>query len=145
MTANTTIVVTNLVGVVRVPNAALRFKPPATVKKNGQGPTESRRNGEARPSGGGSGSGQGSGGQATGRERQGDKAMRQTLYVLVNDEVKPVRVSPGLTDGSYTEISSGLEPDADVVIGAASGKATTQSSAQVNPFVPQMPRGGGRR
>lgn len=95
MTANVRIVTAEKDRVLKVPNAALRFKPPADEKRNG-GKADGR------------GKGQGKGGEG-GR-----------VFVLDGEgKPKAVPVKTGLTDGAMTEIVAGeIAEGAEVVVGA---------------------------
>ena len=113
MTANTTIIVSNRADVLLVPNAALRFTPPASA----QAPTPVPR-----------ALGAGAPGPAAGRSQQ-------TLFVLSNGAPVSVRVAAGITDGAATEILSGLAEGAPVIVGIAPA-GTSAAQATVNPFAP---------
>ena len=129
MTANVNIDVDSVQNVLRVPNAALRFKPPT------------EEGGDKRASGGGansdatqraarSGSGGGLGGAASqmprGRGRGGDAGggKSQTVYILGADKkLQQVSIRTGISDGRFTHVVSGdLQPGADVVVGIATSK-----------------------
>src|SRR5206468_683503 len=80
MTANVSIIVARKEDVVKMPNAALRFRPPETVATN--------QFAAVRPSAGRNGSGWGSGrgerpsgGPGSGRPR-GERQMTRTVYLL---------------------------------------------------------------
>jgi HlyD family secretion protein len=108
MTADVTIQVDTANGALRVPNSALRFKPPVEEdEEQGQGQQRARRQG--RQSG-------------------------QTVYVLEKggkdgdqDELREVRIKTGLTDGRHTQVvsvlSGELKPGDPVVTGLATLKA----------------------
>jgi len=70
-----------------------------------------------------------------GMRGRGGKGM-QTIYVLAGkDELKPVRVRTGISDGKFTEIVEGeIQPGDKIVVGQATAKV--ESSAR--------PPGGGR-
>ncbi len=110
MTANVKIVTGKAADVLRVPMSALRFRPATARTPSPQG------------RGGGKGGGAKGGGAAAGM---------QTLYTLEAGVLKPVRVHLGLSDGTYTEITSGLAEGLQVVTGAA-----TKGAA------PAPPKGG---
>ncbi|HYC88494.1 MAG TPA: efflux RND transporter periplasmic adaptor subunit [Thermoanaerobaculia bacterium] len=147
MTANVTIDVSTVRNVLRVPNAALRFKPP-------------QEEGDKRASGSGgdtaaqvarSGQGGGPAGAAgqLPRGRRGGKgapAVRaQTVYVLNADKtLQPVEIRTGITDGRYTQVASGTLKEGDqVVVGLATSKVEgpPPMGGQGGPGGP----GGGRR
>lgn len=106
MTANVTFVYAEQNDVLRVPNAALRFRPAADP--------------EAKPSGQGSGGGARAGGARTLTKtlvKAADPASRKrTIYLLRNNKAEPIEVTTGITDGSYTELATGDVHEGDLVI-----------------------------
>jgi HlyD family secretion protein len=152
MTANVTFLVGQKDDALRVPNAALRFKPPADVlaalqKKraaehaNAPGANDTKVASNAAPGdpnaksdaspGAGAGGG-GSGGGWRGRGGNGEDAPpdRKTVWKLVGTELQPVRVKIGLTDGSTTEIVEGKLAEGDLVVtdqGGGAGKPAASS------------------
>jgi HlyD family secretion protein len=150
MTANVTIDVATVRDVLRVQNAALRFKP-STEKDDG-----------ATTSGGGDSmrrmaqSGQGSGpagaaGQMPRGRRGGAGPKMQTVYVMPagdgkDKKLQRVEIRTGISDGRFTEVVSGnLKPGDDVVVGLATSKVESAApmGGQGGPGGGQ--RGGGRR
>ena len=138
MTADITVEVDRVHDVLRVPNAALRFRPNGASSggrersKAGGGP---RGEGQARPSGPGAAAEQF--GETT---RQPQGMRRQVVYRLTpTGSLEPVPIRPGITDGRYTAIVEGdIQPGDRVAIGLATTKA--QGSA-----FPGGPGGGGPR
>jgi len=130
MTANVAITIAHADDVLKVPNAALRFRPDeATLQAHGQ-------SAQARP------------GQAAGRTR----GTRQ-VWVMNGETLTPVTVQTSVNDGTTTAITGGsLQEGARVVTGVVqTAAATTQPSAGGSPLMPQRPRrtggaagGGGR-
>ncbi|HKV09890.1 MAG TPA: efflux RND transporter periplasmic adaptor subunit [Thermoanaerobaculia bacterium] len=133
MTANVTIQVDTVRDVLRVPNAALRFKPPTEEGEQGQ---RGARSASAARGGSGSGSGRRAGGRQAG----------QTVYVLAKSEngkeseLRPVRIKTGITDGRNTEVTQVLQgtlnPGDPVVTGLATLKVEQTGNS---------PLAGGRR
>lgn len=133
MTADVTIQVDEAENVLRVPNAALRFRPPVEEGEKGANQEQAQRR---------------SGGA---RGRQGGRAAGQTVYVLEKGaesekpELREVRIAAGLTDGRFTQVSrvlSGeLKPGDTVVTGLATVK--TEQTAGTNPMMGGARRGGG--
>ena len=126
MTANIMIDVATDHDVLRVPNAALRFKPSPAESGRAGGGTGARAasapaGAPARPTLAGS------------LPRTGKRDVGPTVYVLSETgELKPVRVHPGITDGQFTEIRDGdLEPGATVVTGLATAKAESQAGPRM--------------
>lgn len=102
MTANVTLIVQEKTGVVMVPNAALRFRPltPGAIA--------------AAPTGGG-GPGMGGGASQAGTASTGRR--QSTVYRLENGQPAKMEVERGITDGTNTEITSGLDEGTDVIVG----------------------------
>jgi HlyD family secretion protein len=63
------------------------------------------------------------------------------VYTLKDGKAQPVDVQVGITDGSRTEIISGLNENDSVIIGTSSGTAAQAQSGVVSPFQPQLPGG----
>ena len=182
MTANVSIVIADRQNVLRVPNSALRVRPPETVQivaraepaaantaaaaETPADPREQFRNlmieagwnGEGRPDrevmekaralaqergielpqrGGGGGAGGGGGGDRPQRQAPANNQPTvRTLYRLIESTPKPrlesFAVRLGITDGTTTEILSGLEEGDEIVTGLSlSSGATAQTT---NPF-----------
>ena len=129
MTANIVCEVARKTGVLKAPNAALRFKPPSTETS----PTR------AAEGGAGSAFGKGAGGRG--------EASRSAVWIPSPTNGPPVRVAVrlGITDGTSTELreAPGLDEGQVVMVGLAE-KSAAASTTTVNPFVTQMPRGGAR-
>jgi HlyD family secretion protein len=134
MTADVTIQVNTVKDVLRVPNAALRFRPPADGEE-GQG---------AR---GGAGAQQSAGAAAGARRGRGGRQSGQSVYVLAKSEngkeseLREVKVKTGITDGRNTQVaqvlSGTLNPGDPVVTGLATLKVEQQAGSPLT--------GGGRR
>ena len=148
MTANVTIVSASRDDALRLPNAALRFKPRDVRQAGANG-----GGGMAAMTGGGATAGRGGGrrGGSDDSSAAGGRAMRAaapgrpaTVYVLADSggtkKPSPLRVRVGITDGTSTELLPGsLQEGAMVVIGQeedSSKKPTT------NPFTPSGGMGG---
>ena len=133
MTANVTFVLAQVADAIKIPNAALRFKPtreqmaalreqlgmPARGSgsdgsgRRGSGARGNRGSEGGRPEGASGGSG-----QSNGRRDFGDK---KPVYLLVDGKPKMVLVKPGLTDGSATEMVEGDLKPGDLLITEISG------------------------
>lgn len=102
MTANVKILTNVADDILKIPNAALRFRPadlPAPTSV-----------------------------QAAGRQQQADGT---TVWVLGQDgKPRPVKVTLGITDGLYTAVNSGDLKPGDKVITASLAKTTTSTPAQ---------------
>jgi HlyD family secretion protein len=163
MTANVTIDVATVHDALRVPNAALRWKPETTVATAGtpEGAARSGQGGGGQGSAGqggagqggvgqgGSGAaarqpGQGGGGGGAGRSGAGRVARASTIYEPQGPkgEPKAVEIRPGITDGRFTQVVSGEVKAGDTVI---VGLATAKANAPGATVPGTAPGGGGRR
>lgn len=113
MTASATIVTGSQEGVLRVPNAALRFTPPVEEEDSGSSLIPTAR------------MGRGWGRQTSGPEGVG------TVHILTDGVPTPVRVQTGRTDGRFTAITSDeLSEGQDVVIGFTEGPLEEGAGAE---------------
>jgi HlyD family secretion protein len=140
MTANVAITIARADDVLKVPNAALRYRPDAaTLEAHGQAavpqPAGQRPRAERAPD----------------DRTPGDRSQtRRRVWVLNGDSLTAVRVQTGLDDGTTTAIVGGdLQEGSRVVTGAAQVAATTTAQpSSASPLMPQRPRrtgsGGGR-
>ncbi len=110
--------------VLQVPNAALRWTP-----KTEQQPQVADAGGET---------------QDKGRKKRGDRAEEQKnglVWVQCEEQVKPIKVNVGITNGATTEVlGNEIKDGMEVIVGqriAEKGKPAT-----TNPFTPQL---GNRR
>ena len=130
MTANLQIIIDEREDVLRIPNAALRFRPPVAVMASeargtppeGQNPRRRARRDQV-PS-------------------DQDEGTRARVY-RVGDDGKPqaVLVRLGATDGTYTEIvRSDLQEGAAIIVGAARSDAADDTPGATNrrPRPPRM-------
>ena len=122
MTANVQVPVEKVANTLKVPNAALRFKPdPADLAKN---PGESRE----KPEGGYSG------------KPDSGKKKESTVYVQTADgKLKSISVNASLTDGAFTAVAPGPLKEGDQVI---IGLETTRAMEATGGFGSQRRRGG---
>jgi HlyD family secretion protein len=156
MTANVTIDVAIARETLRIPNAALRFRP---EEKQAAAPSAEERAasgaGPARTPGAGRGGGQGRapGDQAPAAAMKqfdrsaGGKSRRagQTVYTLPAGglgEPKAVEIRAGITDSRFTQVVSGDLKVGDTVV---VGLATTKVDAGARPPGGASGPGGGRR
>jgi HlyD family secretion protein len=116
MTANVSIEIARADDVLAVPNAALRFQPPAN---------------EARPA---------SDARRRPQERRADDQASGRVWMLHDGQLQPVRVRTGLSNGTATAILEGnLEEGTPIITGIAAANGTASSSAR-SPLLPQRPR-----
>jgi HlyD family secretion protein len=130
MTAYVNIVLAERTGVLKVPNAALRFHPPGVETAPATAETSSRADGgppaAARP--GTQPSAQpGNDARPPGARRVASPV--RSIYVLRNDAPLAVRVQVGGTDRRYTEVTGALKEGDLIVVGLASPGAATGSAA----------------
>ena len=151
MTANVTFDVSMVSNVLRVPNAALRFKPPQDENAKKGAAEGGPRGGDAAERMARSGQGGGPAGAAAqmprGRRGGKDAAARpQTVYILGADKKpKPVEIRTGISDGRFTQVVSGELKDGDlVIVGLATSKAG-EPPPMGGPGGPGGRGGGGRR
>ncbi len=129
MTAYVTIGVDRRDAVLRLPNAALRFKPDAQLSGDkkadlpaGGGAGQPAASGNGQPPAGGEGRGKG-------RKRDGSAG---TVYLIEQGALKPVAVQLGITDNRFTEVLGGeLKVGDKVVVGenVGNGSSSTKPSS----------------
>lgn len=123
MTANLEFVVSEKDNVLKIPNGALRFRPPAEKRGVQSAPRQAAGRGDGTRGGPGNVAGRARGGE-------GRKGRVSTIYVLRDQSPVSVKVRLGITDGSYTELAEGDLKEGDPVILAMSGgeNASTPST-----------------
>jgi HlyD family secretion protein len=168
MTANVTIVINEKKEVLKLPNGALRFRPPDAKKEgpgggssnNGSapvaagaapgGPTTAAAPGTPGadgPRAGGPGRGERRGGGPGGggpRRREPGGPIERTVYTLVNGQPHPVKVKLGITDSIYTEVLEGLNENDVVITGMTSPEGTPEATQARPGGGSSNPFGGGR-
>jgi HlyD family secretion protein len=128
MTANVTIVVAHRENVLRIPNAAFRFRPPkgVEVKKVEEKKSETA---EVAQSPDKSGGGKPHEAAKPAKEKKDKRKAGGTVHVLRDGALHSVKVKTGLTDGRQTELIEGLiEGDAVVTDSSEPAKETTLMS-----------------
>jgi HlyD family secretion protein len=110
MTANVKILTNREDNVLRIPNAALRFRPPSPA---GAKPITAVH--------------------AAGRRQAGE----QTVWILAGNKPQSVPVKLGITDGTYTAVDSGgLQEGEEVITGSTGAVAARGSSTAARPRGP---------
>lgn len=139
MTANITIPVARRDNVLRVPNAALRFKPDISSQQQKQSqattttaPGQQPNQGATRnPAGGAPGN-------------SSNQRPSQTIWLLnANRQLESRVVRTGITDGRVTEIISGDLQEGEAVVIGQTGSGSASSQKPATPFGQQPPGGGG--
>lgn len=142
-TANVTIEVATVANVLRIPNAALRFKP-ENVKTNAPATASTSTTSTERAASEMGQRRRGMGGAGGAFARSGGKGKGgQNIYLLeAENKIKPVWIRPGITDGHFTEIVSGeVNPGDNVIVGLATSKVEGPPPPGSSP----LGGGGGRR
>jgi HlyD family secretion protein len=147
MTANVSIVIAERKNALKVPNMALRFRPPesavAEVKTNAPMTVASadpannapRAQGTNRPEGGRRNRGQGGGGPGSGGRPRPERQMMRTVYTLdAKGNLKPVQIKVGITDSISTEVIDGLSEGEQVITGINSPDQPINTQRPANPF-----------
>ncbi len=111
MTAYVSIVVAQKKGVLLVPNTALRFKPAEPAK----GEQAGEKAGAEPPAKSANGSRPGGPPGAGGERRRRDTGTG-TVHVLEDGQLKPIKISIGITDSRFTEVAGGELKEGDKVI-----------------------------
>lgn len=159
MTANLTFTVAERRDVLKVPNAALRFRPQNAAagaanarRAHGENSGAARRRGNS--NGGGSNSGGGNSGERPGNFAPSNAAVlpgqTRTVWVLGADkQPQPRRIETGITDGSATEVVNGnLQAGELLIVGeTVTGESRPASNQRAPGFggAPGGRFGGGRR
>jgi len=130
MTANVAIVVADREDALKIPSAALRFRPPdnAVVLTNAVGGVVTTNEAVA--------------GKAL-HKSKGNRGIR-TVYVLAGDDnapqLKPMQIRAGITDGIFTEIADGLKEGDKVVLGVTQNGTQNSTAATGSTPFGGMPR-----
>jgi HlyD family secretion protein len=136
LTANVQFELDRRSNVLMVPNPALRWRPSAEqVAPEFRDAFEKPASRKGKPEAGSSPPSKSPGASAAG-------TSRAALWAPEGEYVKPIRVRPGLSDGTYTEVQGeGVTEGMNVVT-----EVQTQTSNQdvaTNPFTPKFPSRGG--
>jgi HlyD family secretion protein len=141
MTANVTIEVEKAENVLRVPNAALRFRPVETASTPDPDRAAARMGAPAKGAAGAS--------KAFDAATGAPPRRGQSVYVLDGkDSLKPVPIRTGITDGRFTAVVDGELKEGDtIVVGIATAKVETTGSfpGTGGPMGGRPGGGGGRR
>jgi HlyD family secretion protein len=136
MTANISFIIAQRENVLTIPNAALRFHPPdyAALETNSFATRPVTNGGNFAGAAGGPGN--------RGGHAHGERPVFHRVYVLSgtgkNAKLHAMQIKTGISDGISTEVISGLNTDAQVVIGLVS--SGTQAARTSNPPGGGFPR-----
>jgi HlyD family secretion protein len=136
MTANITATTAERNDVLAVPNAALRFQPANAAALGAAGNSAT---GTKRVAAAGANPNAGAAGRRAGRAALTEGQSMGTVYKAVGEELVPVRLVLGLTDGVNTEVVKGTLAEGDQFVVAAASAAKATSAASTSPFAPQRP------
>lgn len=150
MTANVTIITARRDNALKVPNAALRFRPPElaaaeartnaiasrpTSSGGGDRPDRAGRSERRRP-----GEFGGAGRSPGGLRPKGERHPVRTVYVLETNvppgsppQLRPVQIRCGISDAVATEVLDGLK-EGDLVVTGLQTTTTATESRPTNPF-----------
>jgi HlyD family secretion protein len=133
LTANVKFIVGERRNVLLVPNAALRWLPQTEqIVREFRGKTKNGPGIEAPPADSSS--------PEAGKERQ----ARGVVWVPQGAQVRPIKVTLGLTDGTLTEVESAeLKEATSVVVGEMEKQEAGKPASGASPFTPQIFRGRG--
>jgi HlyD family secretion protein len=146
MTANVTFVWAERDDVLRVPNAALRFRPPADLQGGGRRGAGGAAAGAPGAQGAQAGAARPQGapaavpaGPAGGRRADGEPGSdRRTVWVLRGEKPEAVKLRTGVSDGSTTEVVEGDLREGDAAVTDVSGGAGGGAPAGGTPRGPRI-------
>jgi len=142
MTANVSVITATRTNVLKLPNAALRFRPSETteVKKDESSSTNASTAGiESQTTGAkGDGQGHGNGHKKNSEKRYGTVYLMEKVGVERKVVLREVKVRIGINDGIFTQVMDGLK-EGDEVVESEFVSGGSASGAPGSPF------SGGRR
>ncbi len=134
MTTNISVIVAHRDEVLKLSNAALRYRPPELQPST---PMSGMRPGGPGGGFGGPGGGGGGSGRPPGAGHGGHGTrMDRTIYVLskATNKPEPVQIKVGITDGISTEITEGLREGDPIVVSQTGGADPSKGSQPSNPL-----------
>jgi HlyD family secretion protein len=138
MTANVAIVISRRPSVLKILNAALRFRPPEVVAAARTNVAASAQ--PTKPRSGSARSAPGAGNVASSLARA--RQTHRTVYTLASTNaptssetsaIQPIQIKTGISDGIFTEVIEGLDEGVVVVVGLNTPRGAT-GTATKNPF-----------
>jgi HlyD family secretion protein len=157
MTATVSVIVRKVEGALRIPAAALRFKPEGFERpgrggsgggRGGPNATDSGDQGRPGARAGAPGTAPAGGARPSRRperERSSDDGRPAVVFTLAENQPQPARVRLGISDGQFVEVKDGLAEGTPVITGTADGSGRASAprpgaSPSSNPFNPQFQR-----
>lgn len=148
MTANASVVTAKRSNVLRLPNAALRFRPNEGEAVTGEPPAAGRGKTSSHSFERHSSGNFHHAADSSSRAPQSPAPPASNLkavYVKEDDGLRQVFIETGITDGSWTEIVGGLNEGDEVITGRASSAADSAArdakpAGSSSPFMPGPPR-----
>jgi HlyD family secretion protein len=157
MTANVSITVAQRANALKIPNGALRFRPPETAVSKTNTTTVASASQPAQgqtPAAGGSPRAAGQereggrrgdrqGGTGSGQHPRPERQLQRTIYILPATNAaaaagapkpQPVKIKIGITDGISTEVLDGLQEGDLVITGMAATSDASSAARPNNPF-----------
>ncbi len=129
MTANVEFLVSRKSDVLRIPNMAIRFRPPSEKQDAQELLRQANRRGASGREG------RGRAGSSRPRSRDGKDGRWVRIYVLKDLQPQPVQVRLGITDGSYTEVIEGeIQEEQRIILAMSSSAESNRRSGVSNPF-----------
>ena len=123
MTANVTFVYAERKNVLRIPSAALRFRPPEELLASvaaGDVPTKKHKKDKGKKNQDGA---RGVAAENAGEAGEAGEAARRSVWVLRQDRLSEIPVELGVADGSKVEVRGGALAEGDFVVTDAIDKS----------------------
>ena len=145
MTANASVTTAKRTGALRLPNAALRFRPEegeAEEERGRFGPPPEMGPGTGGPPPEGMGPPPGAMERARKGRREGggagggEEGARRAYVLGADGKLRAARVRTGITDGSWTEVTEGLREGDLVATGRVTAEEKAKAAAGGSPFMP---------
>ncbi len=120
MTANVSVMIAHREGVLKIPNAALRFRPESAKRESGKSGPPKKAGERVRPA-------------------EADQGRTGRVWVLSPErKPTPVSIPLGITDGTFSEVIGGnLQEGGEVIVEQTSNKKAPSQTGTV-PFMPRM-------
>jgi HlyD family secretion protein len=128
MTASVSIIIAHKDNVLKIANAALRYRPSGAAAATPEAQRSSGPRAGSSPHAGGRPAGQ-----------QGERRSERTVYALSGSQPKAVQIKTGISDGVMTEVLDGVN-EGDRIVTGQLNTANAAAAQQGNPF-----GGGGPR